>query len=78
MTGAQKRTTLLRLSEDAERADLGAIAAALTQISGLDLDDAAVCRKWANACDSDGAIRKGDGRAIMFLAAHVLGGTLPS
>ena len=46
MTGAEKSTALLALATEADIAGLGLIAAALTQIARLDLDDPEVCKKW--------------------------------
>lgn len=71
MTGAQKRTALLALAAEADRAGLGLIDAALTQIAGLDLDDAAVCAKWGSVCEKD-TLRHGPRRRVLLAAAKVL------
>lgn len=46
MTGAEKSAALLALANEADVAGLGFVAAALTQIARLDLDNRGVCDKW--------------------------------
>ncbi len=79
MTGAEKRSALLALEEDATRERYGRIAATLERVASLNLDDHRVCKAWARLIKKDRDDHNDvNARAILTRACDALLDGVPS